>query len=219
VAKNKKNLPSFPVTLLAKEKISTSSPLATFRIINKYPNGDIELTAEVPARLMETLEAIVAGKKLLLRPNEGRPVDLLARARMGEFEPLIRHFEAGRELTDKERRVLAAIARGALPRIGRPPETPTELRNRNIARFAAILKFRGGKRVADITAKKFNIDRSYVPKLVSKYKDEGAITYMLGSLLRALGADLETTWRIVLAYAGITQDDLREAAARKQRLK
>jgi uncharacterized protein YbjT (DUF2867 family) len=132
------------------------------------------------------LSAVKDGKPV--HPVSGTPnIDLLARARMGEYEPLIRHFENGGELTEKERQTLATIARGMFPRTGRPPEIETEFRNRDIARFAAILKLYGGKRVADVTARKFNIDRSYVSKLLKKYRGEGWWAYVWGASWLPLG--------------------------------
>src|SRR5262249_7095335 len=132
-------------------------------------NGKPYLALEIPARYIKLLEAIASGeKKPNFRFDPSEAPDLTKRALLGEFEPLISHFERGGELTDQERRTLAKIVRGTLPRIGRPPETKTEIRNRDIVRFAKILKAYGGKRVDDIAARKFNIDRSYVSKLEKK---------------------------------------------------
>jgi hypothetical protein len=144
-------------------------------------------------------------------------LELVSRALAGEFEPLISHFESGAELTDKERHTLAKIARGTLPRIGRPPESETETRNRGIVRFAAALKEYGGKRVADVAARKFSIDRSYVSKLIRKYgAEERAAVVFLGGLLDMKGGNDKTVRRVVLGYADVNEDDLREATGRKQ---
>jgi hypothetical protein len=180
------------------------------------PPGKLTFALAVPFEAMAALKDLVEGDRRW-RLALGTPrLDLAARARMGEYEPLIRHFENGGELTGKERRTLASIARGLLPRIGRPPATKTEQRNRDIARFAVILRLYGGKRVADVTARKFNIDRSYVPKLLKKYRGEGWTPYMFGAALAALGADQRVAWRATLVLAGITEDDLREASGRKR---
>jgi hypothetical protein len=199
---------------------STGSRSMKLEITKRFPSGaPREIVFEIPHEDLVTIKAIVDGKARArfdwLRPG----TDLLARAKMGDYEPLIRHFERGGELTEKERRVLVKIARGMFPRMGRPPETETEIRNRNIARFAKVLKINGGKRVADVTARKFNIDRSYVPKLLKKYPDEGVSDYLLSAALNGLGADRETTRKIMLASAGIIEDDLREATGRKRRAK
>ena len=178
------------------------------------------VSATVPAELMDILTGVVAGEKEWGRWRIVHPeLDPLSRARLGEFEPLIRHFESGGGLTEKERHTLAMIARGAFPRMGRPPETRTEMRNRAIVRFAKILKLYRGRRVYDVTAKKFDIDRSYVPKLMRKYPDEGAVPYLVGLLLSSMGADQKKVWEVVLACAGITEDDIREASERKGKKK
>jgi hypothetical protein len=189
-------------------------------IKGRTARGGLEVEAHIPYELMDNFLALAAGKRVgrwecRLHLNSDRTV----RARMGEFEPLIRHLEDGGKLTDKERRTLAMIARGALPRMGRPPETKTEVRNRDIVRFAQILKVQGGKRVVDITAAKFGIDRSYVPKLIKKYRDEGWGPMLFGYLLAALGADQETIRRAVRASAGISEDDFRDAIGRKKKLR
>jgi hypothetical protein len=190
-----------------------------FEVTDKRPDGDIEITVHIPNEEMKVIKDIVDGKRLS-RFVPARPkVDALARARMGEYEPLIRRLEEGGELTDKERQALAKIARGTLPRIGRPPESETETRNRNIARFALVLRRWGGRRVTDVTARKFNIDRSYVPKLLKKYPHEAGADYLIGIFLRSMGADMATVRKVVLGSAGITADDMREATGRKKRTK
>jgi hypothetical protein len=177
-------------------------------------------SAAVPAELMDTLMGVIAGEREWGRWRLVHPeLDPLSRARLGEFEPLIRHFEGGGNLTEKERRTLAMIARGVFPRMGRPPETETEMRNREIARFAKILKLYRGRRVYDVTARKFDIDRSYVPKLMKKYPDEATVPYLVGCLLSSMGADQKTVWKVVLACAGIAEDDIREASGRRGKKK
>jgi len=141
----------------------------------KGGDGGIRLTAEegnrllleMPSKYLELFEAMASGKE---KPEHFRlhwreAPDLTKRALLGDFELLISHFERGGALTDQERRTLAKIARGKLPRMGRPPQTKTETRNRDIVRFVKILKAYGGKRVVDVAAKKFEVDHSYIPKL------------------------------------------------------
>jgi hypothetical protein len=93
------------------------------------------------------------------------------------------------------------------------------MRNREIVGFARILKMYRGRRVYDVTARKFDIDRSYVPKLIKKYPGEGWWAYLVGVLLASMGADQKTAWGAVLACAGITEDDVREASGRRGKKK
>jgi hypothetical protein len=180
-------------------------------------SGKTQLCLEIPARYIELFEAIASGgRKPSYRLDSPPETDLAKRALLGEFELLISHFERGGKLTDKERRILAKIARGKLPRTGRPPETKTELRNRDMVRFVKILRAYGGKRVVDVAAKKFGVDRSYFSKLEKKYPRAAVADYLLGSLLTLFGADAKTAWRARLASAGVNEDDIREAAGRKQ---
>jgi hypothetical protein len=184
--------------------------------MEKSDNGNPLLILEMPARYIETLEAIACGEKkpnLRLEPAKRDPTK---RALLGEFEPLIRRLESGAKLTDKERHTLAKIARGTLPRIGRPPEAETEIRNINIVRFAKILKAYGGKRVDDIAAKKFDVDRSYISKLEKKYPHAATMDYLLGSLVTLFGASPQVAWKVRLEAAGVNEGDLREATGRKQ---
>jgi hypothetical protein len=188
--------------------------------VEQSDNGKPYLCLEMPARYLLDLEAIANGeRKPNLRIDPSEVAHLTKRALLGEFEPLISHFERGGKLTDQERQTLAKIARGKLPRIGRPPETKTEIRNRNIVRFVKILRAYGGKRVADVAAKKFEIDRSYIPKLEKKYSNAAVMDYLLGSLLTLFGADTETAWKARLVSAGINEDDIREATGRKQKVR
>jgi hypothetical protein len=208
---------------MAKEKGSVSvarGEEVAYPIEVTFPNVDgrgLDVTITLPSDLLNALKAIAGGEKGIgVCPATPKP-DLTSRALAGEFEPLISHFESGGELTDKERHALAKIARGTLPRIGRPPESETEMRNRGIVRFAMALKEYGGKRVADVAARKFSIDRSYVSKLIGKYgAEERMLVVFLGGHLEMEGADNKTVRRVVLGYAGVNEDDLREATGRKQ---
>jgi hypothetical protein len=212
---------------MAKGKNSAPPRTIKLQVTRKRDDGSIEICAEwqlnsdatiwpLPLEFARALNAVAAGdRKSNLRPAPPEP-DLLGRARLGEFEPLISHFENGGELTDSERRALAMIARGAFPRMGRPPETETEMRNRNIVRFVEVLKEYGGKRVIDIAAAKFGVDRSYIPKLLKKYRGESGPAELMGYLLDARGADSETIRKAVLAFADVNEDDLREATGRKK---
>jgi hypothetical protein len=189
-------------------------------IMVKFENVDgrgLDVTIPLPPDLLNALKAIARGEEGIeiypLLPK----LNLVSRALAGEFEPLICHFESGGKLTDKERHALAKIARGSLPRIGRPPESKTEIRNRGMVRFAMALKEYGGKRVADVTARKFGIDRSYVSKLIKEYgAHERMLVVFLGGHLEMEGADNKTVRRVVLGYAGVNEDDLREATGRKK---
>jgi len=186
-----------------------------------FPNVDgrgSDVTIPVPVDFLDALDKAIASNEKGFEIYSPPPkLDLVRRALAGEFEPLISHFESGGELTDKERHTLAKIARGTLPRIGRPPESETEIRNRRIVRFAMALKEYGGKRVADVTAQKFSIDRSYVPKLIREYgAHERMLVVFLGGTLEMKGANDKTVRRVVLGYAGVNEDDLREATGRKK---
>jgi hypothetical protein len=185
----------------------------------RLDNGRLEVTIDVPYEYIERLKSIVAGEKKYAPRFLPPDPDLVGRALLGEFEPLIGRFERGEKLTDKERRTLAKIARGELPRIGRPPETETERRNRDIVRFAQTLKLNGGKRVADVAARKFGIDRSYIPKLIKKYRNEGWSVVVMGALLNCLGADDNTLRQVVFASVGINEDDFREATGPKPKVR
>jgi hypothetical protein len=102
-----------------------------------WPSGAVRVTFAIPNKVVEKVQAMVDGEEWW--PDWERPeMDLLARARRGEYEPLIRHFELGGELTEKERQVLANIARSMFPRMGRPPETKTEIRNREMSDLATF---------------------------------------------------------------------------------
>jgi hypothetical protein len=180
-------------------------------------DGKTHLCVEIPASFIETFETVASGERAPNLRLDHPEANLTERALLGEFEPLIHRFESGAELTEKERRTLAKIARGTLPRMGRPPESKTEIRNRNIVRFVQILRGYGGKRVADVAARKFNIDRSYIPKLERKYPDAAMGDYVLGSLLALFGANPQVVWRARLKSAGVNEDDLREATGRKQK--
>jgi hypothetical protein len=185
----------------------------------KSDDGALRFLCEIPYESIGALKSLVAGERKFKTFSPALEVDLSERARKGEFEPLIRYFENGGEVTEKQRHTLAKIARGMLPRIGRPPETETETRNRDIVRFAQTLKLLKGRRVYDVTARKFDIDRSYGPKLIKKYRGEGWGPYLMGCMLISLGADQKTARRVMMELAGIDEDDLREATGRKQKVR
>ena len=187
--------------------------------LQRADNGNLEILVHIPNRYMKDIEAIVRGEKESKFGESLPKPDLVKRALLGEFEPLISRFERGDKLTDKERRALAKIARGELPRIGRPPESKTELRNRKIVKFAKILKRYGGRRVADVTAKKFDVDRSYVSKLMKRYPGAATATILWSMVLSGMGADQDTIRRGAFLDAGISEDDLREATGRKQKVR
>jgi hypothetical protein len=147
--------------------------------------------------------------------------DLLKRALMGDREPLIQYFVSGGELTERERRAIGDFALNAIPKPqNRPPKIETEIRDRDIARFVAVLKLLGGKRLSDIAAAKFNVDRSYVTKLAKEYVcNEGWTAYAVAVLIGSLSADDRTGRRAMMWYANVTEDDLRAATERKRRMR
>jgi hypothetical protein len=184
--------------------------------VGKNPDGSFEVEANITNEAMADIQAIVSGKKKgVFQPV--MTVNLLGRARLGDCEPLIHHFESGGDITEEERRAIGALARGNWPSsANRPPQAKTELRNRDIARFAAVLKFYGGKRVPDVAAKKFKVDRSHVIKLTKQFgTHELTGAYCTRALFAALGADQATARKLMLGYAGVTEDNIREATARK----
>jgi hypothetical protein len=78
----------------------------------------------VSAELVDDLRAIATGEKNPnLRPARPDP-DPLARARKGEFGPLIRYVKNGGELTDKHRHMIAMI----MNQIDPPPLKWSDLR-------------------------------------------------------------------------------------------
>jgi hypothetical protein len=204
----------------ARAMAGSADKLGMHFIIDKLnPDGSITVIVEMKDEAFDLIRRMASG-------NEKRrfgffpvvQVDLMARAKIGDHEPLIRHFERGGDITEDERRLLAAIARGALPAPqNRPQKIATELRDRDVARFVAVLKLLGGKRVADIAAAKFRIDRGYAAKQFRKHGNlEGCGARILKSLFLAFGANEAMARNIMLQYANVTEADVREATQQRR---
>jgi hypothetical protein len=162
------------------------------------------------------IRSIVAGEPLTLLPAEG--VNLLARAEAGDCGPLIEYFATGGELTADERRIMAALARGDYPKPDhRAGAVDTEVFAKDVALFMAALKLAGGTRVPDIAAEKFKIDRTTASKHFKRFRAEGWSAVIIKQLYSIYGADPATAQRLMLRFAGITDDDMHRAMARKPR--
>ena len=198
--------------------VGTAANQMEFEISAIRPDGGVEVTATMGRECFDALQRVIAGDRHVgFAPVQ--QIDFLARAKIGDHEPLIRHFEKGGDITEDERRVIVALARDEWHAPENcPPKIETEVNARDVARFAAVLKLLGGKRIPDIAARKFGIDRSYVSKLVKKYgRHEGFGGFALRQLCRAGGADEATAQRVMSWFANITEDDMREATERKRK--
>jgi hypothetical protein len=188
--------------------------------VGRTPEGDLEFSATMSKKNFDILQRIVNGEQNF-RVAPAAPVDLLERVKIGDHEPLIRHMEEGGDLTEDERRALAALLRGARPgERNRHPEIETVVRARDVARFCMVLKLLGGKRVADIAAAKYRIDRSSVTKHTKAYgKQEGWGAFYVKHLFLNLGADEPRALEFMQWYADVSDDDIREATQHKRRVK
>jgi hypothetical protein len=183
------------------------------KYIGETPDGiaiDVAMTEEE----VERLQRIIRGDKDFGLLPIAR-VDLAERAKLGDHEPLIQHFQARGALTEDERNLLAAIARRELsaPK-NAPPKLDTEIRGRDVARFYLVLKALGGKRIADIANEKFRIDQSLVYQYVRKHKQqEKRSLFYLNWLLLAFGSDQTRAQDIIRQYANVTDADIDAARA------
>jgi hypothetical protein len=208
------------VTKLPRVVSDRHVPDTLIEYIGKDPKrGGYLITVTISEKSFKLVQDIISGKETgnwAFIPQTS--TNLARRARIGDHEPLVRYFAEGGDLTPEERSLIAAIALGQLPKPQScPPKIEKEVQAKDIARFAQVLTYMGGKRVADIAAAKFGVDRSYVTKLVKKHRGEAAPALFVQGLLVALGGSQDLGHAMMLRFAGITDADMKEATRKRKR--
>jgi hypothetical protein len=199
-------------------KRDPSPPPYKATIVSRDPEtGDLTIEAQISPEGAAFIKKLIEcgrpvdDRGLIMKPTIA--VDLLARAKLGDCDPLIRHFAAGGDLTPDERRVIASLARGnyPLPR-HRAGKIETELHGRDVARFIVVLELMGGKGAPGIAAGEFGIDQSSA----AKYRKAHRLSELISCetfrrTLMVVGVDEALAWKMTARMAGVTGDHIREA--------